>query len=825
MQNGNLAQLLAVQALEAGWRDKPAYNGSHVMTHGQIHDGGARLGELLKSRGLSSGDRVLLCLPDSPELVQLLLGCLSRGIVAFLANPELNRQDHAFVESDSEPALVVTTEALLDRFSKSSVAYAGELSSDAGQVEPTDYELLSGAAHAYATYTSGTTGAPKAAVHRHSDVSAFVDAMCHRALRLTSEDTGLCSAPMYFAYGLGNSVWFPLATGGSTVITQWPVSAEATATLSARFKPSVLYGVPTFFARVVDVCSPDSFRSLRCLVSAGEALEIRLAERLMEFFGGIPILDGIGSTEVGQTFLSNTIEDWRLGTVGKALPPYEIRVVTPDGATAGPGVDGDLWVRGPSISPGYWNSTTNLPMREGAWLDTQDRVCIDSDGWVEYRCRADDTEIVGGVNINPREIERLITEDDSVAESAVVGVKDSVGASALQAFLVPTNHAVMDESVIRDIHRRLLVRLSAFQVPHRFVTVERLPRTPTGKLLRDALRAESAATPIWEVPAYRAPSDTSVQLDYERASDDQNGRRTAGDVTLSERLAVLQQEHHRLVVETVCAEVASMLGQPRPQTMNQDLAFSELGFDSQMTVELRNRLAAVTGLRLPDTVGWDYGSISELAQYVEAEFSQGNRGTALRSSATVDEPVAIVGMGCRFPGGVDSAPGLWEMVSEARDVVSEFPTDRGWDLNGLFDPDPDVMGKTYTRCGGFIADIAGFDAGFFGIPPGEALAMDPQQRLMLECSWEAVRAGRDRSGIVARISNRGVHRHLRPKLWVRRNRQVGGLWADWFGVECGLGTGGVRTGATGTGGVNGYGVLLVVGVTALGGAVVAVRGV
>jgi 4-hydroxyphenylalkanoate synthase len=738
MQNGNLAELLAKRASEAGWRDKRAYYGSHVVTHGQIHDGGARLGEVLSVRGLSRGDRVLLCLPDSPDLVQLLLACLSRGIVAFLANPELNPQDHAFVEGDADPALVVTSGALLGRFQQSRVVEAGELLSAAIGVEPADYEPLSGDAHAYATYTSGSTGSPRAAIHRHADVWAFIEAMCHRALRLTSQDIGLSSAPMYFAYGLGNSVWFPLATGSCTVINQWPVSADATAKLSATFKPSVLYGVPTFFARVVETCSPDSFDSLRCVVSAGEALDSRLTERLTDFFGGIPILDGMGSTEVGQTFVSNTIDDWRPGTIGKVLPPYEIRVVTPDGTTAGPGVEGDLWVRGPSISPAYWNCATSLALRDGDWFDTRDRVYVDGDGWVTYLCRVDDTEIVGGVNVNPREIERLVTEDASVAEAAVVGVKESIGASALQAFLVPTNHAVINESVIREIHRRLLTRLSAFQVPHRFVVVERLPRTPTGKLLRGALRAESPAKPIWEVPAVDVPTDTSAQPDDERASNDQSGGRGAGDVTLSERLSALQQEHHRLVVEAVCAEVAKMLDQPSTQSVNPDLAFSELGFDSQMTVELRNRLAALTGLRLPDTIGWDYGSVSQLARYVEAELSQGNRRIALPSSTPVDEPVAIVGMGCRFPGGVDSPQGLWNTVADARDVVSEFPADRGWDLHGLFDPDPDAMGKTYTRWGGFIADVAGFDAGFFGIPPGEALAMDPQQRLILECSWEAL---------------------------------------------------------------------------------------
>ncbi len=638
MRNENLAGLLAQRASEAGWYDKPAYirRIAGVVTHGQIHDGGARLGEVLKNRGLSRGDRVLLCLPDSPDLVQLLLACLARGIIAFLANPELHREDHAFQERDTEPALVVTSGALRDRFQPSGVVEAAELLADATRVGPGDYEPVGSDALAYATYTSGTTGPPKAAIHRHADPLTFIDAMCNKALRLTPQDIGLCSARMYFAYGLGNSVWFPLATGGSAVINPLPVSPEVAATLSARFEPSVLYGVPTLFARVVDTCSPDSFRSLRCVVSAGEALEIGLAERLMEFFGGIPILDGIGSTEVGQTFVSNGIDEWRLGTLGKVLPPYEIRVVAPDGTTAGPGVEGNLWVRGSSIAPGYWNWPDPLPGNEG-WLDTRDKVCMDGEGWVTYHCRADDTEIVGGVNVNPREIERIISEDDAVAEAAVVGVRESTSASTLQAFLVPTIGAFIDESVLRDIHRRLLSRLSAFKVPHRFAIVERLPRTANGKLVRGALRMESPTKPIWELPLIliEPGSDAAAQLERRPAENTQLVGGNGGEVTLKERLAALQQERHRLVVEAVCAEAARMLGEPDPRSVNRDLAFSELGFDSQMTVELCNRLAAVTGLRLPDTVGWDYGSISGLAQYLEAELSGGDRRAALPLPANI----------------------------------------------------------------------------------------------------------------------------------------------------------------------------------------------
>ena len=162
MRTGNLARLLAKRASEAGWSDKPAYYAPHVVTHGQIHDSAARLGEVLRSRGICSGDRVLLCLPDSPELVELLLACLARGILAFLVNPELHTEDHAFAERDTEPALVVTSGALRARFGRSRVVEAEELLSDATRVEPGDYEPVSSAALAYATYTSGTTGPPKA---------------------------------------------------------------------------------------------------------------------------------------------------------------------------------------------------------------------------------------------------------------------------------------------------------------------------------------------------------------------------------------------------------------------------------------------------------------------------------------------------------------------------------------------------------------------------------------------------------------------------------------------------------------------------------------
>ncbi|WP_191495708.1 beta-ketoacyl synthase N-terminal-like domain-containing protein, partial [Mycobacterium simulans] len=781
MRNGNSARTLAKRAAKEGWCDAPAYHTPDIVTHGQIHDGALRLGEVLRSHGLRRGDRVLLCLPDSLDLVQLLLACLARGFLAFVANPELHPDDHGFQERDTEPALVVTTAALHDRFSRSLVVTAAELRSDATGAEPADYEPMRGDALAYATYSSGTTGSPKAALHRHADVSTFVEAVGRRALRLTPDDVGLSSARMYFAYGLGNSVWFPLATGSSAVISRSPVTPESAAKLSQRFAPSVLYGVPTLFSRILDTCSPDSFRSLRCVVSAGEALELGLATRLKDFFGGIPILDGLGSTEVGQTFVSNRVDEWRLGTLGKVLPPYAIRVVAPDGTTAEPGAVGELWVRGPSISPRYWNRDEPLLLQEENWLDTRDMVRVDGEGWVTYHGRADEVEIIGGVNVNPEEIERIILEEDAVGETLVVGLKEATGASVLQAFLVPQRDAILDQAVIQQIYQRLRGRLSSSKVPHRFAILEQLPRTGTGKLMRSVLRAESPTTPIWQLSSTTPRSGPTVDVTGTSASTNQTvAENVAGNVpkmSLVERLAALQQERYRLVVDAVSTATAEMLGQADPQSINHASAFSDMGFNSQMTVELRNRLATVTGLNLPDTVGWDHGSIAGLAKYLEGELSGGDKPVTAPSPAQVDEPVAVIGMACRFPGGIDSAQALWEVVSSGTDVMGAFPADRGWDLAELFDLDPDAGGKTYTRYGAFLASAADFDAEFFGISAREALSTDPQQRLFLEVCWEALEtAGIDPAGLV------GTDTGVFAGTWAQPYGDTGSDGAEGYGL-------------------------------------------
>jgi acyl-coenzyme A synthetase/AMP-(fatty) acid ligase len=464
--------------------------GDRTFTHAEVHTGAARAASMLAGRGVVAGDRVLIALPDGIELVWAFLGAVRLGAVAVPVNPRLTAADHRDAAVVAAAAMVVCPAALADRFDGRPVVVADELETALTGWAPRDASGADPSDPAYAQFTSGTTGAPKAALHTHGDPLVYFDAFARPAIAIGRGDVVLSVSKLYFAYGLGNSLFFPLLAGCRAVLHADHPRAPDVAALVRRRRVTVLFAVPTFYARLLADGRPDAWSSVRVAVSAGETLTVALAERAAALLG-CPVLDGLGSTEVGQTFVSNTLAGGRrAGSVGRALPPYRVEVRDGRGAAVAPGAVGDLWVAGPTLLLGHL-AGTGTDRREGDWLVTGDRAAVDADGYVFLHGRSDDMDQVGGISVSPVEVEAVLSRHPGVAEVAVAGVLGPDGASRLEAFVVGAVGAP-DPGAAGDVEAELLAlaraELAPFKVPRAVRFVDDLPRTPTGKLRRFVLR-------------------------------------------------------------------------------------------------------------------------------------------------------------------------------------------------------------------------------------------------------------------------------------------------------------------------------------------------
>ena len=457
----NLAAVMEAAAVEGGWAGAVAFvAGDRSVTHAEVHGAAARMGSLLQQAGVGRGDRVLIALPDGVEFVWAFLGALRIGGVAVPVNPRLTEADHRAAAAGA--GTVVCQADLAGRFD-GPVLRSEELEAASAALPPAPAAEVTADDAAYAQFTSGTTGAPKEAAHGHTHPPVYVDAFARPAIDIRRPDVLLSVSKLYFAYGLGNALFFPLLTGCRAVLHAGHPRPDDIAELVARHQVTVLFSVPTFYAHLVAGERSADMASVRVAVSAGEALGVELAARARAFLG-CPILDGLGSTEVGQTFASNTLAEWRDGTVGRGLPPYRVQVR-----------DGVLWVAGPTLPLGH----------TGEWLCTGDRALVDDDGFVHLQGRIDDIEQVGGISVSPLEIEAVLSRHPAVTEVAVASVVDAEGASRLEAFVVAAPGAVDLEAELLTMAR---AELAPFKVPRAVTFVDALPRTPTGKLRRFVLR-------------------------------------------------------------------------------------------------------------------------------------------------------------------------------------------------------------------------------------------------------------------------------------------------------------------------------------------------
>ncbi len=517
----NLASVMERRAHQRGFWSAAAFVvGERNWTHAEVHRGAAHTSALLASAGVGPGDRVVIVAADGIEAAWAFLGVLRLGAIAVPVNPRLTADDHGGLAGDARPAVVVCATDLADRFGgvprvlgveelAATVSAAVESGDDAEVPPVLDLDADEAA---YAQYTSGTTGRPKAAVHRHGDPLVYFSAFAEAAIRLDGDDISFSVSKLFFAYGLGNSLFFPLLSGCRALLDPGPPRPDLVARLVERHGVTVLYSVPTFYARLVAASDAEDFGSLRVAVSAGEALTPVLAERARIFLG-CPILDGLGSTEVGQTFASNTLDAQRDATVGRALPPYELRVHDDAGAEVPAGQAGILWVKGPTVLVEYLGRPdATAAVKRGSWLCTADRAAVDTDGFVHHLGRVDDVEVVGAVNVAPLEIEAVLVGHPAVTDVAVAGVRDAMGASRLEAFVVIASDAAsggadgvndgMTDGLVEELISLAGAHLAPHKVPRAVHLVDSLPRTPTGKLRRFLLRTGNwAGDPHTRAPA------------------------------------------------------------------------------------------------------------------------------------------------------------------------------------------------------------------------------------------------------------------------------------------------------------------------------------
>lgn len=520
-------------ALNRGRAQKAAYvDDRGTLPYGQLEERARRLAAALLAAGVKRDDRALLLMLDSSDWPVTFLGCLYAGIVPVAVNTLLTSDDYAYMLANSDAKAALVSGALLsvlqDAQRKGSHALkallvsqpAGPLPEGAQEFEAAlaAHEPLAEPAatapqdHAFWLYSSGSTGKPKGTVHTHGNPWWTAELYGKPVLGLTENDVCFSAAKLYFAYGLGNALTFPLSVGATVLLMaerptpdatfkRWtsemtgpqgaarqpPEGASSAWGGPAPMKPTVFFGAPTGFAGML--ASPNlparEQVSLRMCSSAGEALPGELAQRFKQHFG-CEIIDGIGSTEMLHIFISNRPGDIRYGTTGRPVEGYAIELRGEDGKPVGVGEVGDLYIKGPSTAVMYWgNPEKSAETFRDGWTKSGDKYSRDADGYYTYAGRSDDMLKVSGIYVSPFEVEATLMQHPAVLEAAVIGKEDADGLTKTKAYVVrKAGQGVTDEELKAFVKERL----APYKYPRFIEFVEELPKTATGKIQRFRLR-------------------------------------------------------------------------------------------------------------------------------------------------------------------------------------------------------------------------------------------------------------------------------------------------------------------------------------------------
>jgi benzoate-CoA ligase family protein len=476
-------------------------------TYADVAASANRAGNAFRELGVEVENRVLMAVLDSPEFAATFFGTIKLGAVPVPVNTNLSSDEYAYLLNDSRARIAVVSEPLVDAFRKarrqtSSLRHLvvigetipGELSFEEitrdaeKELSPADTTRDDSC---FWLYSSGATGQPKGVVHLQHAMRSCAEAYAKPVLGIGDSDITFSASKLYFAYGLGNGLYFPFAAGATSVLVAEPALPRVILDVIRRFRPTIYFAVPTSIANLL--AAPAStwksadFSSVRICVSAGEPLPGSVLKRWRDK-AGVDILDGIGSTESCHIFISNRMQDIRPDCSGTVVDGYEARIVDEKGQDVPSGQPGMLMVKGDSICASYWrrHQLTKETIL-GEWLKTGDVYVRDESGHFYYQGRTDDMLKVGGMWVSPHEVEEVLSEDESVVECAVVGVPDRDTLIKPEAFVVLAN-AVGGQELEDRLRQRVRQRLGGNKTPRAFHFVESLPKTPTGKIQRFKLR-------------------------------------------------------------------------------------------------------------------------------------------------------------------------------------------------------------------------------------------------------------------------------------------------------------------------------------------------
>jgi 4-hydroxybenzoate-CoA ligase len=501
-----------------GLGDKVAFiDPDRSITYGELQSRSCRFARALLTLGIRPEQRIALLLPDTVDYPVAFWGAVRAGVVAVPLNPLLTPEQCAYIIGDSRASLLITTAPLarpilpiLDRLPalRVTVLVAAGPGDAALVAQPGAYDFEQILAResgdvfvastnsdevAFWLYTSGSTGEPKGVKHVHTSPMATARLMGQGVIGIREDDLVFSAAKLFFAYGLGNAMSFPMSVGASAVL--WPQRAtpEAIFEIMRRHRPTLFFAVPTLYAALLahnEICSGAGSDRLRLAVSAGEALPAHLGERWRSLVG-VEVLDGIGSTEMLQTFVSNRPGDICYGSSGKPVPGYDVKIVDENGREQPAGEVGELIVRGPSAGEGYWNQRAKSRRTfVGEWTYTGDKYVRDEQGYFHYRGRTDDMFKVSGMWVSPFDVEAALTSHEAVLEAAVIGKEDADGLMKPKAFIVLHNGYAADEGLLEKLRLHVKERAGPWKYPRWIDIRSDLPKTATGKIQRFKLRAE-----------------------------------------------------------------------------------------------------------------------------------------------------------------------------------------------------------------------------------------------------------------------------------------------------------------------------------------------